>query len=401
MKRMTSWLSSFRVLLPVAAVLLTTSLFAHTAHAGAPAVPVAAFEQTTQPTSVPTVAADSAKTDKPAPGNADAGHKVPKAAVITLGERGDKDMVGKYLTEHQLKEILPMLRQDLGDDGSGVVVFRITSGGGALLEIQKLSDVIHNDYKKHFRVVAWIDSAISAAAMTAHCIEEIYFTPQGNYGACTGWFGALQAVKGRDLEEVLFMMTKISARGGYDPLVMRSMQIMDPLSATVDENGQVKYYPDATSGKIVLNPEGKILTLNAETAAKIHFSRGTAESLEELTRLMGYQELNWIGDQKKGFIWPVSRAEKWSMEYRERVFKAENLFQADAANYQQQIAAAEGAQDRKERGVFVNRALTTLRKLRRSVQDNPNFALFQFNMMPDQFEEWYKEQERQLKNMMR
>ena len=49
-----------------------------------------------------------------------------------------------------------------------------------------MSDVIHEQYKKKFRTVAWIDSAISAAAMTAHCLEEIYFTPQGNYGAARG-----------------------------------------------------------------------------------------------------------------------------------------------------------------------------------------------------------------------
>ena len=36
-----------------------------------------------------------------------------------------------------------------------------------LLEIQKLSDVIYNEYRKNFRTVAWIDYAISAAAMTS------------------------------------------------------------------------------------------------------------------------------------------------------------------------------------------------------------------------------------------
>lgn len=394
-------MTTLRALLPVAAALATTMFGAQPARAqvSTPAPAVSQAEPAKQPATAPTAAAP-ADASKSAPA-ATSGPKVPKAAVITLGERGDKDMVGKYLTEHQLKEVLPMLKEDLGDDGSGVVVFRITSGGGALLEIQKLSDVIHNEYKKHFRVVAWIDSAISAAAMTSHCIEEIYFTPQGNYGACTGWSGALVAVKGRELEEVLYMMQKISARGGYDPKIMRSMQIMEPLSATVDENGQVTYYQDDTSGKILLNPKGKILTLNAETAAKIHFSRGTAETLEELTKLMGYQELNWVGEQKRGYVWPICRAEKWSMDYRSRVFKAESLFQADAANFNQQIAAANQAADRKERAVFVNRALTTLRKLKRSVEDNPNFALFQFGMMPDQFQEWYKERERELKNMLR
>ena len=142
---------------------------------------------------------------------------VPRGAVLTLEE-----MVGQFMTAYALEQARPMLDQELGDDGERIVVLRIKSGGGALLEIQKLSDEIHNNYKKEFHTVGWIDSAISAAAMTAHCLEEIYFTPQGNYGACTGWYGALTAVKGRDLVEVLHMMEKISARGGYNPLLMRS-----------------------------------------------------------------------------------------------------------------------------------------------------------------------------------
>lgn len=393
---MKRWLKALCATLPVAAALLAPT----PAYAAAPSSPMPAFAPASAPDDTQPAAGSTPKSDTAA-APADASKKIPKAVVITLGERGDKDMVGKYLTEHQLKSILPDLKKELGDDGSGVVVFRVTSGGGALLEIQKLSDIIHNEYKKHFRVVAWIDSAISAAAMTAHCIEEIYFTPQGNYGACTGWFGALQAVKGRDLEEVLFMMQKISARGGYNPMIMRSMQIMEPLSATVEESGEVKFYQDATSGKILLNPEGKILTLTAESAKQIHFSKGTAENLDELTRLMGYKELNWIGETKKGYLWPISKAEKWSMDYRAKVFTAENLFQADAANYQQQVAAAQEATDRKERGVFVNRAIGTLRKLKRHVDENPNFALFQFNMMPEDFKEWYKEQEKMLKDMMK
>src|SRR5690606_34230378 len=142
---------------------------------------------------------------------------VPRIAVISLGEGGDKDMVGLFMTAEALKRAIPLLEKDNVTD----VVFRIQSGGGALLEIQKLSDVIHNEFKPRFRVVAWIKSAISAAAMTAHCIEDIYFTSDGNYGACTGWYGQLTAVKGRDLEEVLYMMEKISARGKHDPKIMR------------------------------------------------------------------------------------------------------------------------------------------------------------------------------------
>src|ERR1041384_4869288 len=135
---------------------------------------------------------------------------VPRAAVISLGDH-DKEMVGQFITADSLDRCIPLLEKEHID----IVAIRINSGGGALLEIQKLSDEIEFKFKPKFRTVAWIEHAISAAAMTAHCMEEIYLMPGASYGACTGWYGQLTAVKGRDLQEVLYMMEKISARGKH------------------------------------------------------------------------------------------------------------------------------------------------------------------------------------------
>lgn len=329
--------------------------------------------------------------------------KKPKAVVITLGERGDKDMVGLFMTRHQLDTIRPMLEQDLGTDGTGIVVFRITSGGGALLEIQRLSDAIQLDYKPRFKVVAWIDSAISAAAMTAHAIEDIYFTSQGNYGACTGWSGQLVAVKGRQLVEVIEQMKKISARGNHDPKIMESMQIMRPLSVKIDGDNPV-FFHDTVSGDFVVNEEGRILTLNAETAKKIRFSRGTADNLEELTKAMGYatsEDIEWIGEKQPGILWPVSRAEKWSMDYRNRVKRDQDSFNNYWRDFNQYIAAAASV-ELERRGSFVSKARQELEKIRAMMKNNPNFLLFNMNMLEmKEFNEWYETQDNRLKELMK
>lgn len=321
---------------------------------------------------------------------------VPRGAVLTLEE-----MVGQFMTAYALEQARPMLDQELGDDGERIVVLRIKSGGGALLEIQKLSDEIHNNYKKEFHTVGWIDSAISAAAMTAHCLEEIYFTPQGNYGACTGWYGALTAVKGRDLVEVLHMMEKISARGGYNPLLMRSMQIDVPLSVSISPDGEVKYYDDEKSGDFVLNPAGRILTLNAQTAEKIRFSRGTASNLPELTKAMGYKEIDWIGKEEPGVLWPVSKAERWTQQYRAKTAEDQRRLGEYFASYQMQVGAA-AQSPRDQRGAFVNRARATLSRIVSMVRNNPSFILFTFNMLSkEEFDEWVAEQEKFLRDLMR
>lgn len=329
--------------------------------------------------------------------------KGPRAAIITLGSRDERegDTIGIDIQAFELMEMIPMLEEELGTDGTGVVVFRITSGGGLLLEIQRLSDVIQNEYKKRFRVVAWIDSAISAAAMTSHAIEEIYFTPQGNYGACTGWSGQLKAVAGRGLEEVLYQMEKISARGGYDPLVMRAMQIQVPLSATIDANGEVHFYADATSGNILVNRDNEILTFNAATAAEVKFSRGTANTIDELAKLMGYQELTWVGKMEKGYTWPISKAEKWNINWRRQVASDQKNTQLLFTTYERLVAAAE-TEPLETRGRFVNMARGSLNKLKEAARRNPNMALLTFNVFTEkELQEIWDREEKRLRDLMR
>lgn len=320
---------------------------------------------------------------------------VPRAAIISLGEGGDRDMVGLYITAASLERCIPLLEEEKID----TVVFRINSGGGALLEIQKLSDVIHEKYKPRFRVAAWIESAISAAAMTAHCIEEIYFMPGGHYGACTGWFGQLQAVEGRELEEVLYMMEKISARGRHDPAIMRSMQIMEPLSCTIDANGDVRWYNNL-EGQYIVNPKDRILTFKADEAVRYKFARGIAATHEELGRAMGYSEVEWVGKIVPGVPYPVCKAEEAMRAFREKSAQDLKMLNAYAVEYRQAIDMAQST-PLEERGKFVGRARQALDRIKLMVRNNENMALFVFNMLPEAFWEWIAEQEELLRNLMR
>ncbi|MFG0282996.1 MAG: hypothetical protein ACF8R7_01115 [Phycisphaerales bacterium JB039] len=326
-----------------------------------------------------------------------------RAAVISLGEGGDKNMVGLYMTADSLRNCIPLLEAE----GVDTVVLRINSGGGALLEIQRLSDVIHEELKPKFRVVTWIEYAISAAAMTAHCVEEHYFMSRGSYGACTGWFGALQAVKGRELEEVVYMMEKISARGGYDPQIMLAMQVTDdlreggaPLSYDKDPaTGNVTFYQN-TEGEHVLNTEDRILTFTSKTAEACGFSKGTADTLDQLAEAMGLTEVVWVGEWVDGVDYPVCRAEQYMRDFRDRTARdAANLGQY-FTTYQQAIAIAQ-ATPREDRGAFVGRARRELNKIVKMVDNNPNMALFQLGMYPEDFPEWVEQQEKLLRDLMR
>lgn len=318
----------------------------------------------------------------------------PRAAVISVGEP-DRHMVGVYVVAQVLHEAIPLLEEENID----VVALRIASGGGYTFEVQRLSDVIHNEYKQKFRTVGWIESAISAAAMTAHCLPELYFMPQGHYGACTEFSGALVATKDRPLEERLFQMEKISARGGYDPLIMRSMQIMEPLSCTIDASGDVHWYPNL-SGQYIVNPEGRILTFNSEQALKYKFAKGIAQTCEELGKLLGYQELEWVGENIKGIPYPVCKAEKFTREFRRRTATDEKNINLYFANYQAAIALAQGAQDRKDRGKFVGIARGWLTKIEAMVRNNNNLGVLLAGTV-ERFKEWVEEQHQLLRDLMR
>lgn len=320
-----------------------------------------------------------------------------RAAVITLGEGGDKNMVGLYMTAENLRRLIPVLEEE----NIGIVVFHINSGGGLALEVQRLSDVIFNEYLPRFRYAAWIESAISAAAMTSHCIEDIYFMPQGNYGACTAFSGALVAAKDRDLEGYLYTMEKISARGQKDPQIMRSMQIMEPLSCSIDSNGDVRWF-NSLDGEYIVNPEGRILTFNAVDAEKYKFSKGTAANLDELAKCMGLTEVEWVGEIKPGYLWPICKAEAQNMKYREQVHQDETALNQYMDTYNNAVNAARADQDRTRRGAMVGRARDALRRIVRVVKNNSNVALLRFGALDDKaFQRWVDEQEEMLRDLMR
>lgn len=338
----------------------------------------------------------------PATPAATGGRKVPKAAVITLGGGGEKDMVGIYITAESLRRAIPMLEQELGNDRSGVVVIRIHSGGGMVSEIPKISDTLQNEYKSRFRTVAWIENAISAAAMSPLCIEEMYFTTEGRYGGCVAFRSLDSPVEGIGLQELLVLAEKFSDRGHYDRKIMRSMQIQDPLSAHVDSNGDVVFFKDLTSGEIIVNREKEILTLNSETAAKIKFSKGTADSLAELTKLMGYQELQWVGDKVKDVPWPVCRAEKMMMDFREQTFKDQKDTRLYQISYNRALSTAQSTQNRDERVKFVGVARGWYNKILAMVRNNPNFKITVFGMeTDDEWKEWMERQEKIFRELSR
>ncbi|HNB58806.1 MAG TPA: hypothetical protein PK308_00735 [Phycisphaerales bacterium] len=329
------------------------------------------------------------KKDPAVAGDAKAGESKPahsgatRVAILNFGPPSswqDKvlDTVGKQILAKSFAEAIPMLEKAKVD----VVVIRINSGGGALAEIPRFHRVFENMYKPRFRTVAWVESAISAAAMSPYVIEEFYFLPEGNLGACTGWSGDLHSVTGVGEEQLLIEMEEGSAMGKRDSKIMRSMQIQEPLSCNIDEvTGEVTWFQD-TSGHYLVNQPHTILTLNAQDAVKYKFARAIAATKEELAKAMGLNEVEWVAQDATDYIDQAMRD----------ATKAEKNIQIVAEKYDTAFNLASQLQDCKQRGTQIAIARRYLSELRRLLQASPNLA-------PGLNKQWFEEREEELRKL--
>lgn len=345
-----------------------------------PAKPDAA-KPADQPATAP--AADKDSKDKKDSARALTGQPT-RVAVLNFGPPSDwqgkvENMVGREISAAAWREAVPMLEKDKVD----VVVVRINSGGGALFEMDRFHQLYENVYKKKFRTVAWVESAISCAAMSPWVIEEFYMMPEGNIGACTGWSGNLVAMKGQGLEEVLAMMENASRLGKHDYRIMRAMEILEPLSANIDEDGNVTWFQDL-SGKYILNDGKTILTFNSKDAVKFKFAKGIASTKEELAKVMGLNEVEWVGKAASDYI-------DNNMRETDKVAKRIAELQA---KYEMALNAARQLQDPQLRAQELGKARQALNEMKRWVSVNPNLA--QFTGLT---REWFAEQEELLKRL--
>ncbi len=319
----------------------------------------------------------------------------PRAAVLSYGDAdAGQGMVGTYITAQSLREVIPILEEENID----IVVFRINSGGGAVLELNPLSDVLHNEFKPKFRTVAWIDYAISAASLTPHTLSEHYFMRRGAYGGNTAWFGAMQAVTGRELENILYDAERISERGGHDPRIIRAMQIMEPLSVDLDENGRVTAMYQNEEGEVIINKQGRVLALTSVTAQQLGFADGIADTVDELGKAMGLTEVEWVGEEVEGVPYPVCKAEKYLRRFREQTARDEQSINQYFDGYNVALGLARAAQP-DNRGKFIGFARRSLNQIVRMVDNNPRLALFILGRSVEDFERWVREQEQILRDL--
>jgi hypothetical protein len=186
------------------------------------------------------------------------------------------------------------------------LVLHISSGGGYVAEWQLIWQTIQEIKKKH-RVIAWVKTAISAAASTSLACTGIVFETSGALGSITTLSSAGESslavqMRGvRELEEVL-------REGGYSKHFAMPFKLnAGLLSYDKDpETGAVTFYPDVT-GDHILSDSTHVLTIKAREAEDCGFAIGIADSREELAQVLDMGGWNEIGTGQEMF-------DKWSRD---------------------------------------------------------------------------------------
>lgn len=288
-----------------------------------------------------------------------------RVAVLNFGPPDEwKDQIGSVVGVQVWAGPWRQAAALLAKDNVDVVVIHVNcQGGGLMSEVPKFHEAFEKCFVPRFRTVAWIESGVHAAAMSIWPIEEFYFLPEGTLGACVAWRGERKAIGGEELQDLIRLMERASRAGRHDPAIMRSMQVMEPLSADIDARGRVTWF-QALKGHYIVNGPEQILTLNSRDAMRFRVARGVVAVREDLAKALGIAEVQWAGKEASDLI-------DESMRRADRADK--RLYEIEVA-FQLALAAASSLGDKASRDQEIAVARERLAEMRAIAADVPHVA---------------------------
>lgn len=231
-------------------------------------------------------------------------------------------VIGEEVTADALRKALAEARRSQCE----YVILGFRSDGGFITEVPPLIEVINDS--RDLRIVAYVDKAISAAAVVALACPEIYFTERGTIGATVAWIGGPDGVP-RNVDEKMqsawrAIMRSATETSGHSPLFLRGMsEIEIELVLSRQPNGEsaVMLSEDAPNGRM-LKRRGEILALTAAEAEMCGLSRGTIKSIGGMKDAFGLEAWHSPSARPQGIMIATANAARIAAETRRR--KAEN-----------------------------------------------------------------------------
>ncbi|MCR2820442.1 NfeD family protein [Lederbergia panacisoli] len=157
------------------------------------------------------------------------------------------------------------------ENKADLIIFDMNTPGGEVIAARDIGNLILNT---KIRTATFVNSwAISAGSYIALNTEEIYMTPNATMGA-SAVIDQNGNTAGEKAESMwIAAMTGAAEEHGRDPEIAKAM-----VTPTVD-------LPK-------LKANGKLLTLTAEQALQVGYSKGTVKNIDALLAELGYEDAN-------------------------------------------------------------------------------------------------------------
>lgn len=217
-----------------------------------------------------------------------------------LAKKDVDDLLGATITPEDWRAVVPMLEKDRVD----VVVVRVNSGGGTGDVATEFHTVFENEFKPRFRTVAWIDSAVTQAAVAILPIEEFCFMPGGYFGWATSsmWPDDRARRDSAEFKADVELIETGARLGKRSETIARSLILYEPLSLDIDPDTKSVSWRQDEKGQHLVNRAGRVFGMGASESQRFGLSKATAATQVELAHALGLERVEWTGQAAGAFL---------------------------------------------------------------------------------------------------
>ena len=181
---------------------------------------------------------------------------------------------------------LALALEDARQQSPDYVVLCIDSVGGSVDETRKILEVIAE--AQDLKLVAYVERALSAAAVIALACPDIYMKPSAVIGGAVSYQGSAGTPKTIDAETESVIRAQFRAAvemGGHPSVIVEAM--MDPqMQLLLVEADGKKTLAAEGQGKLI-KAKGKVLALTAKEGMECGLVKGAAGNMESMNVAMG------------------------------------------------------------------------------------------------------------------
>lgn len=216
--------------------------------------------------------------------------------------------------------ILEKALDDAATRSPTVVVLEIDSSGGSIAEVPGLIDIITR-HNKSLRIVVCVKSAMSAAAITALCVEDIYMQKGATIGAAVA-FKLTPAGTPANINEKMQSAWRARCRsaaemGKHSPLLADGMTDSSTSIYLRTTDGRPSLSSKPEPGSQRFKEPGKVLAMTASEAVRCGLARGEVADFDDLGKVMGFTKWTECKGTGEAWVeWLEKRLEVGSKEWK-------------------------------------------------------------------------------------